>query len=54
MLYKKLVYTAVTRAKENLTIIGDERAFVMAINNNYEIERKTMLKERLLDFMNNN
>ena len=52
MLYKKLVYTAVTRAKENLTIIGDERAFVMAINNNYEIERKTNLKNRLISHMN--
>ena len=53
MLYKRLVYTAVTRAKENLTIIGDERAFISAINNNYEIERKTMLKDRLISFMNN-
>ena len=54
MLYKKLIYTAVTRAKENLTIIGDERAFVYSINNNYEINRKTFLKERLISLMNNN
>ena len=53
MLYKKLIYTAVTRAKENLTIIGDPKAFYFAVNNNYEIERKTDLKNRLLNLMNN-
>ena len=53
MLYKKLIYTAVTRAKENLTIIGDPKAFYFAISNNYETNRKTMLKERLLSSMNN-
>ena len=51
MLYKKLIYTAVTRAKSNLTIIGDAKAFYMAVNNNYEIERKTYLKNRLLSQM---
>ena len=49
---RRLCYVGVTRAKENLTIIGDERAFVMAINNNYEIERKTNLKNRLIPHMN--
>ena len=53
MLYKKLIYTAVTRAKNNLTIIGDERAFVYSVKNNFEQIRKTMLKERLLSLMNN-
>lgn len=53
MLYKKLIYTAVTRAKDNLTIIGDERAFVYSVRNNYEIERKTTLKDRLISLMNN-
>ena len=53
MLYKKLIYTAVTRAKENLTIIGDPKAFYYAVYNNFEIERKTSLKDRLLSLMNN-
>ena len=53
MLYKKLIYTAVTRAKENLTIIGDPKAFIYAVSNNYEIQRKTMLKDRLLSMMHN-
>ena len=37
----------------NLTIIGDERAFVYSVRNNYEIERKTTLKERMISLMNN-
>ena len=53
MLYKKLIYTAVTRAKDNLTIVGDPKAFYHAVNNNFEIERKTFLKERLVSLMNN-
>ena len=52
MLYKKLIYTAVTRAKNNLTIIGDPKAFYYAVNNSYEIERKTNLLERLVSLMN--
>ena len=51
MLYKKLIYTAVTRAKNNLTIIGDEKAFVYSIRNNFETIRKTYLKERLLSLI---
>lgn len=51
MLYKKIIYTAITRAKENLTIIGDDKAFVYAVKNNYEKIRKTTLKERLLSLI---
>ena len=53
MLYKKLIYTAVTRAKENLTIIGDPKSFYFAVNKTSEIERKTNLLERLIALMNN-
>ena len=52
MLYKKLIYTAVTRAKDNLTIIGDPKAFYMAVNNNYEQLRKADLKNKLLSLIN--
>ena len=53
MLYKKIIYTAVTRAKENLTIIGDPKSFYFAVYNNMDYLRKTLLKERLLELMNN-
>ncbi len=50
MLYNKLLYTGVSRAKKSLTIIGDPRSFTYAIGNNYASERITslvgFLKER--------
>ncbi len=48
MLYRKLIYTAVTRAKKKLIIIGNPDAFVYAVNNNFEKERKTALKDKLM------
>lgn len=49
MLYNKLIYTAVTRAKKNLILVGDEYSFIYAVNNNYTVKRKTTLKEKLID-----
>lgn len=46
MLYNKLVYTAVTRAKKTLILVGDKEAFIYGVNNNYG-NRKTNLKEQL-------
>ena len=54
MLYKKLIYTGVTRAKDSLTLIGDRNAFVYAINNTNAYERRTNLKEDLLDCITTN
>ena len=48
MLYNKLIYTAVSRAKKSLTIIGEPSAFIRAVNNNYSMMRKTSL----IDFLN--
>lgn len=45
MLYNKLIYTAVTRAREKLIIVGDPEAFIYGIKNNYVENRKTSLKE---------
>ena len=52
MLYKKLIYTAVTRAKKRLIIIGEPMAFMYGIRNNNEIVRKTNLLEKLLNNLN--
>lgn len=46
MLYNKLVYTAVTRAKKTLILVGDKEAFIYGVNNDYG-NRKTKLKEQL-------
>ena len=47
MLYRKLIYTAITRAKRKLIILGEPNAFIKCTQNNYEQKRKTMLKEKL-------
>ena len=52
MLYKKLIYTGVTRAKKRLIIIGEPTAFMYGIKNNLEYTRKTSLKDKLFDFLN--
>lgn len=49
MLYNKLVYTGVSRAKKSLVIIGEEQAFLMAINNDYSTNRQTNLLNKLLE-----
>ena len=43
MLYRKLIYTGVTRSKEKLILIGDIKALEMAISNNNEQKRRTTL-----------
>ena len=52
MLYKKLIYTAVTRAKKRLIIIGEPMAFMYGVRNNNEITRKTSLLEKILNSLN--
>ena len=47
MLYRKLIYTAVTRAKSKLILVGEVEAFKYSINNTNEYIRKTSLLERL-------
>ena len=49
MLYNKLLYTGVSRAKKSLLLIGDESAFISGVNNSYSEVRKTSLKELLLE-----
>ena len=49
MLYNKLIYTAISRAKKSLTIIGSTEAFIYSVNNNYSITRKTTLKSILMN-----
>ena len=52
MLKRKLIYTAITRAKKYLIMLGNVEALRRGI---VEIEdkRKTMLQERLHDFIDN-
>ncbi|MFI3307431.1 MAG: ATP-dependent RecD-like DNA helicase [Mycoplasmatota bacterium] len=49
MLYKKLIYTAITRAKKKLIILGQVSALKQAINNNLTLDRKTTLNEKIMN-----
>lgn len=49
MLYQKLIYTAVTRAKKKLYIIGDMKALEKASSNDKGDIRRTTIKNYLID-----
>ncbi|MDD6323142.1 MAG: ATP-dependent RecD-like DNA helicase [Bacilli bacterium] len=48
MLYKKLIYTGVTRAKRKLILIGQPDAFAYSVHNNNVYERKSKLLEKIM------
>jgi exodeoxyribonuclease V alpha subunit len=47
MLQRNLLYTAVTRAKQMVVLVGSRRAIHMAVGNNKVAQRYTGLRERL-------
>lgn len=47
MLYRKLVYTGITRAKKKLILLGDPNAFKYSVMNDNEYIRKTSLLEKI-------
>ncbi|OFP95884.1 exodeoxyribonuclease V subunit alpha [Streptococcus sp. HMSC067A03] len=51
MLQRNLIYTAITRAKRKLILLGEKSAFAFAVQNT-GTTRKTYLKERFEDFLN--
>lgn len=52
MLKRKLIYTAITRAKKTLILIGDVMAMRQGIRK-IENNRKTILKDKLIEYINN-
>lgn len=52
MLYKKLIYTGITRAKRKLILIGEADAFMFGVRNNSERLRRTSLLDKLLNCLN--
>lgn len=48
MLYNKLVYTAITRAKDTLMIVGTPESFLYGVKNDYIDNRKTTIKEMII------
>lgn len=49
MLYNKLLYTGISRAKKSLTLLGSPQAFYMGVNNDYSLNRKTDLVAKLMN-----
>ena len=49
MLRRNLLYTAITRAKQSLFILGDSKAFMHGLHNYQDNRRKTTLKLRFED-----
>ena len=49
LMNRNLLYTAVTRAKKCVTIVGDEYAFSTMIRNNSQLKRYSGLKDHLLE-----
>ncbi len=47
MLQRNLIYTAITRGKKKVVIVGDPAAYAMAANKADSKSRCTLLKERL-------
>ncbi len=49
MLYRKIIYTAVTRAKRSLMLVGNPKAFYHGVYNDKVRPRKTLLKSFLMN-----
>ena len=47
MLFRNLIYTALTRAKKLAVLVGTRKALAMAVNNQDTSRRQTFLKELL-------
>jgi exodeoxyribonuclease V alpha subunit len=48
MLQRNLLYTAVTRARKLMVLIGSKSALLLAVRNNRRQQRCTLLKERII------
>lgn len=53
MLVRPLIYTAITRAKERVLIVGERRALCMAIKRTDTEQRGTMLSSRIKENISN-
>jgi exodeoxyribonuclease V alpha subunit len=47
MLQRNLFYTAITRAREQLVIVGNKLSVQRCVEHNPAVERNTLLAERL-------
>lgn len=53
LLYRNLLYTAVTRGKKLVVLVGAKQAIAVAVKNNEVLKRYTGLKEKILEAQKN-
>jgi len=51
MLKRNLIYTAITRAKKKVILIGEKRALMAGIHKNDSSKRNTLLSERIKKYI---
>ena len=51
MLKRNLIYTAITRAKEKVILVGQKRMLMISIHRNDTGERNTLLGERIGNYL---
>ena len=51
MLSKRLIYTAITRAKKSLVLLGEKNVFYDTIVKKDQVERKSTLKDRIISVL---
>ena len=51
LLTRNLLYTGITRAKELVVVVGNQRALKYMVDNTNSMERYSSLKERILDII---
>ena len=49
MLQRNLLYTAITRGKKRVIVVGEPAAYAMAVRNSDSRQRCTLLKARILE-----
>ena len=49
LMNRNLLYTAVTRAKKCVTLVGDEHMFAEMVENSSQKERYSGLKEQIME-----
>ena len=52
MLDPRLLYTAITRAKRKVIVVGNKDAFFQGIKTNWKWVRTTRLKDKILEQFN--
>ena len=51
LMNRNILYTGITRAKELVVVVGNQKALKYMVDNTNSMERYSSLKERILDIV---